>query len=220
MKKFFKGRWFPLIVASVVVAIVALVMASFGWRITYAPDLENSWEAISAVATWAGAIGTVMVLWYNHRAIKLTQYSVQQAIGLQLYEKRLELYSALSEDTTFEHVPMSLKIVYSEEVYNLYAEISKLCYERSQFIHVLYELQRNADLREVPCWNICESVFQQYLGDIETLIGMTGVGSSRKEALIKQRAAAKELHQRICHQYSKLEGKMKKILEDSINKDI
>lgn len=214
MKKFIEGRWFPLIVAVIAVVIVALIMALFGWKLTYAPDLENSWNAISAVATCAGAIGTVVVLWYNHKAIKLTQDSVQQAINLQLYEKRLELYSALSKDTAFEQVPMSLKIVYSEEIYNLHAEISKLCYERSRLIYVLCELRRNADLREAPCWNVCESIFQRYLKEMKTAIK---INPSREETLIKQKSEAEELHQRICHQYIELESKMKKVLEKSIN---
>lgn len=214
MKKFVKGRWFPLIAVAIASVIAALVMALFGWKITYAPDLENSWEAISACAAWAGAIGTVMVLWYNHRAIKLTQCSVQQAINLQLYEKRLELYSALSEDTAFEQVPMSLKIVYSEEIYNLYTEISELCHKRSRLIHLLYELRRNAALREAPCWNVCESIFQRYLEDMETTIKLN---PSRGERLIKQKTEVEELHQRICHRYVELESKMKKVLEESIN---
>ena len=217
MKKFVKGRWFPPIAVAIATVIVALVMALFGWKLTYAPELENSWNAISAVATCAGAIGTVVVLWYNHKAIELTQVSVQQAINLQLYEKRLELYSALSKDTAFEQVPMSLKIVYSEEIYDLCIEISELCYKRSRFIHALYELRRNAALREAPCWNVCESKFQQYLENIEYLIGMTEMGVSRKKTLIQQKAAAEELHQRICHQYIELESKMKKVLEESIN---
>lgn len=48
--------------AVIAVALVALVMASFGWKITYAPDLENSWDAIGAVASWASVIvGAVII---------------------------------------------------------------------------------------------------------------------------------------------------------------
>ena len=51
LKKFIKGRWFPLSVAVVIALIVIIGMVLFGWRITYAPELENSWEATSAVAS-------------------------------------------------------------------------------------------------------------------------------------------------------------------------
>lgn len=62
MKQFIKGRWFPLIAVTGAVTIVAVVMALFGWKITYAPNLENSWDAIGAVANWAGVIvGAVMI---------------------------------------------------------------------------------------------------------------------------------------------------------------
>ena len=60
MKNFIKGRWFPLLVTILVVAAVAFVMALFGWRITYAPELENDWNAISAVATWTETIVAVV----------------------------------------------------------------------------------------------------------------------------------------------------------------
>ena len=108
-------------------AFVVLVTALLGFRITYAPELENSWEAISAVAAWAGAMGTVAVLIYNHLAIELTQRSVQQAVDLQLFEKRLELYNAIADDAAFYNVPLSLKIAYNEEVYKLYSDIVELC---------------------------------------------------------------------------------------------
>ncbi len=49
MKDFIKGRWFPLVVAIVCVAILAAFLFVSGFRVTYAPELENSWDAVSAV---------------------------------------------------------------------------------------------------------------------------------------------------------------------------
>ena len=51
MKNFIKGRWFPLVVAIIAFVAIGTIMMLLGWRITYAPTLENSWDAISAVAT-------------------------------------------------------------------------------------------------------------------------------------------------------------------------
>lgn len=89
MKKFIKGRWFPLTVAVIAVVIVALVMALFGWKITYAPDLENSWEAISAVAAWVGVVaslGAIMI------AIWIPTEIANRQDKISLFEKRYELY--------------------------------------------------------------------------------------------------------------------------------
>ena len=63
MKNFIKGRWFPLLVGIIVFVTVAFVMAKFGWRITYVPELENSWDAISAVASWASALVSLLAVW-------------------------------------------------------------------------------------------------------------------------------------------------------------
>lgn len=61
MKNFIKGKWFPLTAAFLIGAAVALVMAKFGWRITYAPELENSWAAISAVAACVSALAGITI---------------------------------------------------------------------------------------------------------------------------------------------------------------
>lgn len=61
MKNFIKGRWFPLTVVTLIFSAIVLIMALLGWRVTYAPDLENSWDAISAVAAWISAFAGVAI---------------------------------------------------------------------------------------------------------------------------------------------------------------
>ena len=56
----------------VVELTIALIMWRMGFRITYAPELDNNWEAISAVADWAGVIvGAIIIpllaLWLQHK---------------------------------------------------------------------------------------------------------------------------------------------------------
>ena len=85
MKNLIKKPWFSLLVAILIIAVVAFVMALFGWRITYAPDLENSWEAVSAVGTWAGAIGTVV-------AVFSAIYVAHRQNEIALFEKRYTAY--------------------------------------------------------------------------------------------------------------------------------
>lgn len=42
--------------------LIVLAMWYMGFRITYAPELDNNWDAISAVAEWAGVIvGAIIV---------------------------------------------------------------------------------------------------------------------------------------------------------------
>lgn len=98
MKKFIKGRWFPLIVAVIIVAIVAIVMVSFGWNITYAPDLENSWEAISAVAAWAGIIMSFAAMM---TAIWTPIRIANRQDKIALFEKRMECYITLQNIFAF-----------------------------------------------------------------------------------------------------------------------
>ena len=64
MKKFIKERWFPLIAAIAILVLVAgivLAMMLFGWRFTYAPELENSWAAVSAVAACVSALAGIAI---------------------------------------------------------------------------------------------------------------------------------------------------------------
>lgn len=97
--KFIKGRWFPLTVAAVLGVAVALVMGLCGWRITYAPELENGWDAISAVAAWVGVIvstGSVIAsfsaVWF---AIQVPQKIADEQDRISLFEKRHEAYSSI-----------------------------------------------------------------------------------------------------------------------------
>ena len=88
MKKFINGRWFPLAVVSVVVLIFAFVLFLCGFRITYAPELENSWDAISACAAWAGAIGSVA-------AVFSAIYVANRQNKIALFEKRYQIYTSI-----------------------------------------------------------------------------------------------------------------------------
>lgn len=90
--KFIKGRWFPLTVAAVIGGAVALVMALYGWRITYAPELDNSWDAISAVAAWSGAAASFIAIWF---AIRVPKKIAEQQNRIALFEKRHECYTAI-----------------------------------------------------------------------------------------------------------------------------
>ena len=96
-KRFISSKWFPLAVACVVLLAVLVIAFLLGFRITYAPELENSWEAISGVATWAevivaiiSVIASFMAVWY---AIRVPQKIAERQDRIALFEKRCECYT-------------------------------------------------------------------------------------------------------------------------------
>lgn len=105
MRKFVAGRWFPL---ALVLLIIGLILTSgflFGFRITYAPDLNNHWDAISGVAAWVGTIGTMgaifAAIWVADRQNKIA-----------LFEKRYEIYDVVCHCENFAEL---LKIATTRE---------------------------------------------------------------------------------------------------------
>ena len=69
MKRIFKSVVTWIVVGELLIALAAWCT---GFRITYAPELDNNWDAISAVAAWAGVIvGAIIVplvvAWLQHK---------------------------------------------------------------------------------------------------------------------------------------------------------
>lgn len=224
MKNFIKGRWFPLLSVAAIVLVVSSILYYYGFRITYAPELENNWDAIAACAAWAGAIGTIAVLIYNHIAIELTQKSVRQAVDLQLFEKRLELYNTIKDDTAFYNAPLSLKIAYNEEIYLLYSEIVELCERRWEQILEFALVFHVISLENREHGNICHELFEEYTKQIESKIQTMQKGApaqcadnGKVDSLQNFKANTDLLHKSICQKYNQLEEKMRNILNQSIN---
>ena len=92
MKNFIKGRWFPLAVAVSAVLVIALFLFFCGFRITYAPELESSWDAISSVAAWAGVFASVFAIIF---AICVPKRIADRQDRIALFEKRYDAYSSL-----------------------------------------------------------------------------------------------------------------------------
>lgn len=88
MKKFVKGKWFPLVIA----AIIAFVLFLFGFRITYSPELDNNWDAVSACASWAGVIASFVAIWF---AIRVPKKIADRQDKIALFEKRLACFNEL-----------------------------------------------------------------------------------------------------------------------------
>lgn len=68
VKNFLHNRTTWIAVLALLVFIILFLLWRCGFRITYAPELENNWDAISAVGEWIGAIIIpFVILWLQHR---------------------------------------------------------------------------------------------------------------------------------------------------------
>lgn len=74
-----------------------------GFRITYAPDLENSWDAISAFAAWFGVFTSILailaagiVAWRQNEISRKQTDIADKQNKIALFEKRFEIYDILS----------------------------------------------------------------------------------------------------------------------------
>lgn len=73
---------------------VIVVLYCLGFRITYAPELENSWNAVSAVAACVGVLASFIAIWF---AIQVPKKIAEQQNKIALLEKRVQLYMDFSE---------------------------------------------------------------------------------------------------------------------------
>ena len=92
MKKFIKGKWFPVAVLAIIVAALIIFLYCIGFRITYNPALENSWEAVSTVAAWAGVITSFAAI---VTAVRVPKKIADKQNRIALFEKRYDLYNTV-----------------------------------------------------------------------------------------------------------------------------
>lgn len=184
----------------------------------------SGWDKASVFIGGIGIVLTLIVLWYNHKSIELTQRSIRQAIDLQLFEKRLELYNAIKDDTAFYNAPLSLKIAYNEEIYLLYSEIVELCERRWEQILQFALVFHVISLENREHGNICHELFEEYTKQIESKIQTMQKGApaqcannGKVDSLQNFKANTDLLHKSICQKYNQLEEKMRNILNQSIN---
>ncbi|WP_122791452.1 hypothetical protein [Intestinibacillus sp. Marseille-P6563] len=100
MKESIKGKWFLLIVA-IVVTLLAIFLYHKGFRITYTPELENSWNAISVFAEWSNVLVSSLAVW---AAIQIPKKIATDQNNVAVKEERLKIYFTIknfSEDWAF-----------------------------------------------------------------------------------------------------------------------
>lgn len=97
MKGLIRNKKFHVSI-SIIAVLVALYL--MGFRITYAPWLDNNWDAISAIAAWAGAIATSVAIWF---AVQSPKRIATQQNRIALFEKRLECFIATAKLIAFSN---------------------------------------------------------------------------------------------------------------------
>lgn len=82
-----------LIPASLSILVIFIVILyKLGFRITYAPEIENSWNAVSAVATCVGVLASFIAIWF---AIRVPKKIAEEQNKIALFEKRFTCYSLI-----------------------------------------------------------------------------------------------------------------------------
>ena len=101
MKNEKRYRFKPLPCFILIEVILVLILLLCGFRITYSPSLENSWNAISAVASWASVFVSGLAIYY---AIQVPKRIAEGQNRITLYEKRYAVYSKLSDCFTYAYL--------------------------------------------------------------------------------------------------------------------
>lgn len=181
------------------------------------------WAKTSVIISGLALLATVVVIIYNHKSITMAQKSIKQAVNLQLYEKRLELFNRLSDDDAFANVPLELKIVFSEQVYAMYKELSELCRMRWQkideYLGLCMVFGPQLTISTDPFYNLCQEKMSYIDKDLEQRIQHfkhTTDCQHHADALTKHRDDIQKLTGKICDKLPALEKEMEQIVKNSI----
>lgn len=99
MKKCKNIKVLVAVLFHLLVLIVVFILWIIGFRITYAPTLENSWDAISGIAAWFGvgvsiiSVGaSLAAVW---AAIQVPKEIATKQDAIALFEKRFDCYTTI-----------------------------------------------------------------------------------------------------------------------------
>lgn len=102
-----------MLLGVLIVVFIVVFLYHKGFRITYAPELENSWDAVSAVAAWAGVISSFIAIMV---AVWIPKKIADQQNKIALFEKRHAIYEILVCCNSFAlSIERNPKLVESEE---------------------------------------------------------------------------------------------------------
>lgn len=91
MKKILKSPLAWVCVAVIFIAVIVQGLWTFGFRITYNPNIVTDWDAVGATASWVSAIGTIFipiaVVYIQHKLDK-NKYEIGEANKATLAEMK------------------------------------------------------------------------------------------------------------------------------------
>lgn len=93
MRSFIKKRKTLFEIIAIVVVIL-IFLYCVGFRITYAPKLDNCWEAVSACGTWAAAIMSSIAVIV---AISIPKKIASEQNKIALFDKRYDIFYELQK---------------------------------------------------------------------------------------------------------------------------
>lgn len=94
--KFLNTCIIPIWVLGLLIIIV-IVAVICGWKIIYAPELENNWTAIDAIGGWLSAIISGLAIWF---AVNAPKRIAQRQDDISLFEKRFICYNCFQKYIT------------------------------------------------------------------------------------------------------------------------
>lgn len=212
MKKFITGRKLPLAIVTVM-AVLLVFLYCKGFRITYAPDLENSWDAISAFATWVGVVASFLAIWI---AIQIPKKIADRQDKIALFEKRMECYNTLQNIFAFARQISDWKSKKSiQTAFKLYFGGADSFSENQNYTWYKITLKRQEPIIIEGFFlfpEYDEKILQNLLMDIIELSGLVAV-KTREEAEEPISDIAQTCKEKICNVCSNLEKNLIPLME-------
>ncbi len=131
-KRDFKVAAISVVVTLVVILVIAWVLHLFSFEIVYDPKVITNWDAVSGVAAWFGVIISVLSVGVSGLAIyyaiqvpkkiadrqdKIALFEKRYEV-LQVYEKCINLYNAVSKQLTLDEFHNTFRIFFTERTYD------------------------------------------------------------------------------------------------------
>lgn len=103
------------IVVVLLLCIIMGVLYYCGFRITYAPELNNNWNAISSCAGWAGVLVSGAAVFV---AINIPKRIAEQQNRIALFDKRYSAFNALTFlISAIKHILTNGGAIENKEIY-------------------------------------------------------------------------------------------------------
>ena len=146
----------PLFWVFSVEIIITIILALLGFKITYNPDLDNNWDAVSACAAWVGVVVSGLAIYY---AIKVPKKIAENQNKIALFEKRYEEVQKIG--LIFEEF---------EKIKNQIEFISLENTNKQQTLHIIETCSKSLSIIHKNISMMYQYLFEQSVCDRITLI--------------------------------------------------